>query len=109
MNNASFLNNLVAKNFLWVNYHPIVYFAFFPLIGMYYTLIPIFSGRSLGGRWSRVPWPLLLVAYVGVYSHHLFLNTVQPFAINFLSENMSMVIGFASGISIFSLFALIWR
>ena len=43
MHDPNFLNNLIAKNFLWINYHPIVYFAFFPLIGMYYTLIPIFS------------------------------------------------------------------
>jgi heme/copper-type cytochrome/quinol oxidase subunit 1 len=110
MNNPSFLNNLVAKNFLWINYHPIVYYAFFPLIGMYYTLIPIFSKRSFSSsRWAKAPWPLLLITGVGVYSHHLFMDTSQPYILQFMSQNMSMVIGIASGISVFTLLALIWR
>lgn len=110
MNNPTFLNNLVAKNFLWINYHPIVYYAFFPLIGMYYTLIPIFSKRNFSSsRWAKAPWPLLLITGVGVYSHHLFQDTSQPFVLQFMSQNMSMVIGIASGISVFTLLALIWR
>ncbi len=110
LNNPSFLTNLVAKNFLWINYHPIVYFAFFPLIGMYYTLIPIFAKRNFASqRWVRAPWPLLLITGVGVYSHHLFMDTSQPFPLQLVSQNMSMAIGVASGISIFTLFAIIWR
>ncbi len=108
--NPTFLNNLVAKNFLWINYHPIVYFAFFPLIGMYYTLIPVFAKRGFASsRWAKAPWPLLLITGVGVYSHHLFMDTSQPFVLQFMSQNMSMLIGIASGISIFTLLALIWR
>lgn len=108
--NPAFLNNLVAKNFLWINYHPIVYFAFFPLIGMYYTLIPIFANRKFSSsRWAKAPWPLLLITGVGVYSHHLFMDTSQPFALQIMSQNMSMLIGIASGISVFTLLALIWR
>ncbi len=110
LNNPGFLNNLVAKNFLWINYHPIVYFAFFPLIGMYYTLIPIFAKKNFSSqRWVRAPWPILLITGVGVYSHHLFMDTSQPFALQIMSQNMSMAIGIASGISVFTLFALIWR
>jgi heme/copper-type cytochrome/quinol oxidase subunit 1 len=110
LNNPSFLNNLVAKNFLWINYHPIVYYAFFPLIGMYYTLIPIFAKRNFSSsRWAKAPWPLLLITGVGVYSHHLFMDTSQPFILQFMSQNMSMVIGIASGVSVFTLLALIWR
>ncbi|MGI0078071.1 MAG: cbb3-type cytochrome c oxidase subunit I [Nitrososphaerales archaeon] len=110
MKNPDFLNNLVAKNFLWINYHPIVYFAFFPLIGMYYTLIPIFAKKTFSSqRWVRAPWPLLLITGVGVYSHHLFMDTSQPEALQIMSQNMSMLIGLASGISVFTLFALIWR
>ncbi len=110
LNNPSFLSNLVAKNFLWINYHPIVYFAFFPLIGMYYMLIPIFANRSFSSsRWVRAPWPLLLITGVGVYSHHLFMDTSQPLALQLMSQNMSMLIGIASAISIFTLLALIWR
>ena len=110
LNNPTFLNNLVAKNFLWINYHPIVYYAFFPLIGMYYTLIPILSKRNFSSsRWAKAPWPLLLITGVGVYSHHLFMDTSQPFALQFMSQNMSMIIGIASGISVFTLLALVWR
>ena len=110
MNQPGFLNNLIAKNFLWINYHPIVYFAFFPLIGMYYTLVPIFAHRDFSSsRWVRAPWPILLITGVGVYSHHLFMDTSQPYLLQFVSQNMSMAIGFASGISVFTLFALIWR
>ncbi len=110
LNNPGFLNNLVAKNFLWINYHPIVYFAFFPLIGMYYTLIPIFAKKNFPSeRWVRAPWPILLITGVGVYSHHLFMDTSQPFALQVMSQNMSMAIGIASGISVFTLFALMWR
>jgi heme/copper-type cytochrome/quinol oxidase subunit 1 len=108
--NPPYLNNLVAKNFLWINYHPIVYFAFFPLIGMYYTLIPIFANRQFSSsRWAKAPWPLLLITGVGVYSHHLFMDTVQPQALQLMSQSMSMLIGLASGISVFTLLALIWR
>lgn len=108
--NPAFLNNLVAKNFLWINYHPIVYFAFFPLIGMYYTLIPIFANRKFASsRWAKVPWPMLLISGVGVYSHHLFIDTSQPFSLQIMSESMTMLVSFASGISVFTLFALIWR
>lgn len=110
MNNPGFLNNLVAKNFLWINYHPIVYFSFFPLIGMYYTLIPIFAKKTFSSqRWVRAPWPILLITGVGVYSHHVFMDTSQPFALQIMSQNMSMAIAFASGISIFTLIALLWR
>lgn len=109
-NQPGFLNNLIAKNFLWINYHPIVYFAFFPLIGMYYTLIPVFSHRTFSSmRWAKSPWPILLITGVGVYSHHLFMDTSQPYLLQFVAQNMSMAIGFASGISIFTLFAIIWR
>jgi heme/copper-type cytochrome/quinol oxidase subunit 1 len=110
MGNPAFLNNLVAKNFLWINYHPIVYFAFFPLIGMYYTLIPVFANRKFASsRWMRAPWPMLLISGVGVYSHHLFMDTVQPYALQIMSEGMTMLVSFASGISVFTLIALIWR
>ena len=110
MNNPGFLNNLIAKNFLWINYHPIVYFAFFPLIGMYYTLIPIFSKRNFSSsRWMYAPWPLLLISAVGVYSHHLFLDTAQPYILQLTAQNMSMLVSFGSGISVFTLMALIWR
>src|SRR5208283_579622 len=105
-----FLNNLVAKNFLWINYHPIVYFAFFPLIGMYYVLIPIFANRNFSNmRWAKAPWPILLITGVGVYSHHLFMDTSQPYLLQLVAQNMSMTIGIASGVSVFTLFALIWR
>lgn len=110
MNHPGFLNNLIAKNFLWINYHPIVYFAFFPLIGMYYTLIPIFTKRNFSSsRWMYAPWPLLMVSAVGVYSHHLFMDTSQPFILQLTAQNMSMLVSFASGISVFTLMALIWR
>lgn len=110
MNNPGFLNNLIAKNFLWINYHPIVYFAFFPLIGMYYTLIPIFANRTFSSaRWMYAPWPLLLISAVGVYSHHLFMDTSQPFILQLTAQNMSMLVSFGSGISVFTLMALIWR
>ena len=110
MSNQGFLNNLIAKNFLWINYHPIVYFAFFPLIGMYYTLLPIFSKRNFSSsRWVYAPWPLLLVSAVGVYSHHLFMDTAQPYLLQLTAQNMSMLVSLASGISVFTLMALIWR
>lgn len=110
LNQPNFLNNLVAKNFLWINYHPIVYYAFFPVIGMYYTYIPIFAKREFSSsRWVRVPWPMLLIAGVGVYSHHLFMDTSQPFGLQLMSQGMTMMVAFASGISVFTLFALIWR
>jgi heme/copper-type cytochrome/quinol oxidase subunit 1 len=109
-NHPGFLNNLIAKNFLWINYHPIVYFAFFPLIGMYYTLIPIFSSRNFSSeRWMYAPWPLLLISAVGVYSHHLFMDTAQPYILQLTAQNMSMLVSFGSGISVFTLMALIWR
>ena len=110
MHDSGFLNNLIAKNFLWINYHPIVYFAFFPLIGMYYTLIPIFSKRTFSSaRWMYAPWPLLLISAVGVYSHHLFLDTSQPYILQLTAQNMSMLVSFGSGITVFTLMALIWR
>lgn len=110
INNPAFLQNLVAKNFLWVNYHPIVYFAFFPLVGMYYTLIPVFANRAfLSSRWVRIPWPLLLIPGVGVYSHHIFMDTAQPFLLQMMSQYMTMIIAVGSGISVFTLLALIWR
>jgi cytochrome c oxidase subunit 1 len=110
MHDPGFLNNLIAKNFLWINYHPIVYFAFFPLIGMYYTLIPIFSKRTFSSsRWLYAPWPLLLISAVGVYSHHLFIDTSQPYILQLTAQNMSMLVSFGSGISVFTLMALIWR
>jgi heme/copper-type cytochrome/quinol oxidase subunit 1 len=77
---------------------------------MYYTLIPILAKRNFSSsRWAKAPWPLLLITGVGVYSHHLFIDTSQPYALQFMSQNMSMLIGIASGISVFTLLALIWR
>ena len=110
LNFPAIINNLVAKNFLWLNYHPIVYFAFFPLVGMYYTLIPIFAKRSFeNSRWIRAPWPLLLIPAVGVYSHHIFMDTSQPFALQLMSQYMTMIVSLGSAISVFTLIGLIWR
>src|SRR5487761_1519399 len=67
------------------------------------------TGQFSSSRWAKAPWPLLLITGVGVYSHHLFMDTSQPFILQVMSQNMSMVIGLASGISIFTLLALIWR
>jgi heme/copper-type cytochrome/quinol oxidase subunit 1 len=106
----TFINNLVAKNFLWLNYHPIVYLAFFPLVGIYYTLLPVFAKKSFAdSRWVRYPWPLLLIPAVGVYSHHLFQDTAQPFGLQIMSSYMTMVIALGSGISVFTLMGLVWR
>jgi cytochrome c oxidase subunit I+III len=110
LNNPPFLSNLISKNFLWLNYHPIVYFAFFPLVAMYYTLIPIFAKRAFySSFWVRAPWPLLLIPGVGVYSHHLFMDTAQPFFLQMMSQYMTMIIAVGSGISVFTLIGLIWR
>jgi cytochrome c oxidase subunit 1 len=107
--NPSFLTNLIAKNFLWINYHPIVYFAFFPLVGMYYTLLPIFAKRNFeSARWTRAPWPLLMIPSIGVYSHHIFMDTSQPFALQLMSTYMTMIIAVGSAISIFTLMGLLW-
>ncbi|HVP22898.1 MAG TPA: cbb3-type cytochrome c oxidase subunit I [Conexivisphaerales archaeon] len=104
------LNNLLAKNLFWLYGHPIVYFAFFIVIGLYYFMMSTFSNRSLPSeRWARAPWPLLLVAGVGVYSHHLFMDVNQPLWINLLSQWMSYLIGFASGLTVFALIAVMWR
>jgi heme/copper-type cytochrome/quinol oxidase subunit 1 len=104
------LSNLLAKNFLWLNYHPIVYFAFFPLVGMYYTLLPIFAKKAFQSSfWVRAPWPLLLIPGVGVYSHHLFMDTSQPFFLQIMSQYMTMIIAVGSGISVFTLIGLLWR
>jgi len=110
VNNPPFLQNLVAKNFLWLNYHPIVYFAFFPLVGMYYTLIPVFANRGFSSsRWIRIAWPLLLIPAVGVYSHHIFMDTAQPYLLQIISQYMTMTVALGSGISVFTLLALVWR
>jgi len=104
------LNALLAKNLFWLYGHPIVYFAFFIIIGLYYFLMSTFANRRLPSeRWARVPWPLLLVSGVGVYSHHLFMDVNQPVWINVFSQSMSYVIGFASGITVFTLLAVMWR
>jgi len=104
------VNALLAKNLFWLYGHPIVYFAFFIIIGMYYYLIPTFANRSLPSRrWALAPWPLLIISGVGVYSHHLFLDITQPLWINLLGQSMSYLIGFASGLTIFTLLATIWR
>lgn len=110
LQNPSYLSNLLAKNFLWLQYHPIVYFAFFPLIGMYYTLLPIFSKRNFeSSRWTRIPWPLLLIPAVGVYSHHIFQDTSQPFLLQLMSEYMTMIVALGSAISVFTLIGLMWH
>lgn len=107
---SSYLAILFAQNFVWLNYHPIVYFSFFPLVGMYYTLLPIFAKRNFeSSRWARLPWPLLLIPSVGVYSHHLFNITVQPIALQITSQYMTMVIALGSAISVFTLIGLMWH
>jgi cytochrome c oxidase subunit 1 len=104
------VNALLAKNLFWLYGHPIVYLAFFIIIGMYYFLMSTFSNRPLPSeRWARAPWPLLLVSGVGVYSHHLFMDVNQPLWINLFSQSMSYLIGFASGLTVFALIAVMWR
>ena len=104
------VNALLAKNLFWLYGHPIVYFAFFMVIGLYYYLMTTFANRALPSeRWARVPWPLLLVSGVGVYSHHLYMDVNQPVWINLFSQSMSYLIGFASGLTVFTLVAVMWR
>ena len=104
------VNSLLAKNLFWLYGHPIVYLAFFMVIGLYYFLMSTFANRPLPSeRWARAPWPLLLVAGVGVYSHHLFMDVNQPLWVNLFSQSMSYLIGFASGLTVFTLIAVMWR
>ena len=55
MNNSEFLEqSRCERTFFGINYHPIVYYAFFPLIGNVQLLIPILAKRNFSSsRWAK--------------------------------------------------------
>jgi cytochrome c oxidase subunit 1 len=104
---------LLAKNILWFFGHPVVYLLLFPAVAVYYYLVPKLAGRPLvAGNVIAIAWAIAVVANVGVWAHHVYLDYpsgTHQGAINTLMQPMTFALTIPSALSLYSLGLTIYR
>jgi cytochrome c oxidase subunit 1 len=104
---------LLAKNVLWFFGHPVVYLLLFPAVAIYYYLVPRMAGRPLvAGNVIAIAWVVAVVVNVLIWAHHVYLDYPEDSlqgALNTVSQPLTFAIVLPSALSIYSLFATVYR
>ncbi len=101
---------LVAKNLVYFFGHTIANLLIYLSAGAVYVLLPRYAGRAYEAtKVFVVGWGVALVLILTVYSHHLYMDFVQPQ----WAEVVSMISSYASVlpvavITVFSMTMLVW-
>lgn len=104
------IDALWAKNLTYFYGHTVANLTIYLIIGALYVLLPRYTGRP----WKTtapivVGWLLTLIFVLTVYSHHLYMDTVQPRVLEYISSASSDASAIpAAVVTIFSAMMLIW-
>jgi cytochrome c oxidase subunit I len=101
---------LVSKNLVYFFGHTIANLLIYLAAGAVYVLLPRYAGRSYEvTKVFVVGWGVALVLIVTVYSHHLYMDFVQPRWAEIISEISSYASALpVAVITIYSLTMLVW-
>jgi cytochrome c oxidase subunit I len=101
---------LVSKNLVYFFGHTIANLLIYLAVGAVYVLLPRYAGRPYEvTKVFVVGWGVALVLIVTVYSHHLYMDFVQPRWAEIVSEISSYASALpVAVITIYSLTMLVW-
>ena len=101
---------LVAKNLVYFFGHTIANVLIYLAAGAVYVLLPRYAGRPYEATKAFVVgWGVALVLIVTVYSHHLYMDFVQPRWAQIVSEISSYASALpVAVITIYSMTMLVW-
>jgi cytochrome c oxidase subunit 1 len=101
---------LVSKNIVYFFGHTIANLLIYLAAGAVYVLLPRYAGRPYEVTKAFVAgWGVALVLIVTVYSHHLYMDFVQPRWAEIVSEISSYASALpVAVITIFSMTMLVW-
>lgn len=104
------IDALVAKNLVYFFGHEIANLTIYMAAGALYVLVPRYAGRSY--RTTKVfvvAWMFSLVFLVTAYSHHLYMDFVQPEWAQIVSEISSYAATLpVACVTIYSMMMLVW-
>jgi len=104
------IDALWAKNFTYFFGHSVANLTIYLAIGAVYVLVPRYAGRP----WKTtkpivVAWLFTLLFVMAAYSHHLYMDFVQPGGLQVLSETASFAAAIPVGvITVFTGLMLVW-
>jgi heme/copper-type cytochrome/quinol oxidase subunit 1 len=79
-------------------------------LGAAYYYIPRYAKKTVGyDRWAYRPWPFYFIFTMLVFSHHLFMDMLNPDQLQFVSQFASFGIVFPSGLTIMTIMMYIFR
>lgn len=104
------INALVAKNLVYFFGHSIANLTLYLLAAAIYVLVPRYAGRTYRTTKPFVAgWMASLVFIATAYSHHLYMDFVQPEWAQIISETVSYAALLpVAVITIYSMTMLIW-
>ena len=80
------VNALFAKNFLYLFGHSLANLSIYVTAGLVYALVPVFTGRAWRTTWLiAFAWNLIIILMMANWSHHLYADFAQPFALQILA------------------------
>jgi cytochrome c oxidase subunit 1 len=102
---------LFAKNFVLLFGHTMANLSIYIGAGLVYATLPHYTGRPWKTTWPVVfAWDLVIVLMLINYSHHLYQDFAQPFALQLLGQLGSYAVGLPSFIvTIVGALALVYR
>lgn len=104
------IDALWAKNLTYFFGHTVANLIIYLAVGVVYVLLPLYAGRP----WKTsvplvVGWLLTLVFVLTAYSHHLYMDTVQPRVLQYMSNAVSDAAAIpVAVVTIFTGLMLVW-
>jgi cytochrome c oxidase subunit 1 len=104
------IDALVAKNLVYFFGHSVANLTIYLAAGAIYVLVPRYAGRPYGTTKVFVAgWAASLVFIATAYSHHLYMDFVQPTWADIISETASyFALIPVAVITIYSMTMLVW-
>ena len=80
------VNALFAKNFVYLFGHSLANLSIYVTAGLVYALVPVYTGRAWRTSWLvAFAWNLIIILMMANWSHHLYADFAQPFALEILA------------------------
>jgi cytochrome c oxidase subunit I len=78
---------LLAKNFVYLFGHTLANLSIYMTVGLVFATLPVYTGREWRTTWViALAWNIIIIYLMMNWSHHLYADFAQPFALQVLAE-----------------------
>jgi cytochrome c oxidase subunit I len=78
---------LFAKNFVYLFGHTLANLSIYMTAGLVFATLPVYTGRPWRTTWLiALAWNIIIIYLMMNWSHHLYADFAQPFALQLLAE-----------------------